>query len=146
MNAKMDKLIRDNSKRVDGVLVFDPAVLRFGSSDRIHIHPYPIDEVIHETIQTEGNHLNMDYWHGNGDDNAACGTTHCRAGFATTLHPQGKELEARFGCEFAASLIYVACSVRVGLPDWVATESGALKDIEACATEARAQRLAKDLS
>ena len=40
----------------------------------------------------------MDTWH-------TCDTTHCIAGWATHLHPEGKELEGRHGAQIAGLLL-----------------------------------------
>jgi hypothetical protein len=65
----------------------------------------------------------MDSWH------SSCGTAHCRAGWAVTLHPQGAELEVEFGTSVAAALIYNACSVSERTPNWCADNADALADI-----------------
>jgi hypothetical protein len=58
---------------------------------------------IHEKVYaavSQPDALNMGDWH-------TCETTHCRAGWVVTLAGDaGKELEARFGTELAAMLIY----------------------------------------
>jgi len=62
----------------------------------------------------------MGKWH-------TCETTHCRAGWAVTLHPQGRELEAKYGTSAAAALIYNACTGFV--PDFFASNRAAMQDI-----------------
>ena len=57
-----------------------------------------------------------------------CETTHCRAGWAVTLHPQGRELEEKYGTCAAGALIYNACSGYV--PDFYASNEDAMADIQ----------------
>ena len=40
----------------------------------------------------------MDKWH-------TCNTTHCIAGWATHLHPEGKELEDKYEAQIAGLLL-----------------------------------------
>jgi uncharacterized protein YjbI with pentapeptide repeats len=86
------------------------------------IEPFPIDTGIAEAV-ADGTHLDMSTWHN------SCGTAHCRAGWAVTLHPQGKKLEVEFGTNAAAALIYNACSISERTPDWFASNADALADI-----------------
>lgn len=46
--------------------------------------------------------LEMKDWH-------TCDTVHCIAGWAVTLHPQGKQLEQLYGTSVAAALIFNSC-------------------------------------
>ena len=64
--------------------------------------------------------LKMDAWH-------TCDSTHCRAGWAVILHPQGKLLESIYGTNAAAALIYNACAGFV--PDFYASNEDAMADI-----------------
>jgi hypothetical protein len=75
--------------------------------------------------------FDMSCWH----SVSACGTTHCRAGFAIDLAGQaGYELESRVGSAVAGALItQVSCPWLDQVPDWVANNKGALADIRACA-------------
>ena len=50
--------------------------------------------------------LEMDSWH-------TCDTIHCIAGWTTTLHPQGKLLEAIYGTSAAAALILHVCEGKI---------------------------------
>jgi hypothetical protein len=77
----------------------------------------------------------MGSWHG---DNM-CGSTHCRAGWAITLHPLGHELEAAFGPELAGSIIYMSSTGRV--PNFFADTDEALADIRACAASEATQSI-----
>jgi hypothetical protein len=86
------------------------------------IEPFPIDAGIAEAV-ADGAHLDMGSWHN------SCGTAHCRAGWAVTLHPQGKKLEVEFGTNAAAALIYNACSNSERTPNWYADNAAALADI-----------------
>ena len=68
--------------------------------------------------------LDMSTWH--------CGTTHCRAGFATVLAGEaGATLEREHGTQYAATLIYRASTGRV--PHFFATKKRALEDLRRCA-------------
>jgi hypothetical protein len=86
------------------------------------IEPFPIDTGIAEAVG-DGVHLDMDSWH------SSCGTAHCRAGWAVTLHPQGKKLEDKYGTNAAAALIYKVCSISERTPNWFADNADALADI-----------------
>ena len=54
--------------------------------------------------------IDMGSWH------SECGTTHCIAGWVTTIHPQGKLLEHLLTCPTAAALILNACGESI--PDF----------------------------
>lgn len=74
--------------------------------------------------------LRMDAWHEEAQD--ACGTTHCRGGWAIALAGEaGRALEARRGAHVAAILIYRASTGRV--PDFFASDESALADLRRCA-------------
>ena len=72
----------------------------------------------------------MDVWH-------TCDTTHCRAGWITTLAgPAGKALEEATSTEFAAMQIYKASSpIRVSPVRFYETNEVAMADILRCAKE-----------
>jgi uncharacterized protein YjbI with pentapeptide repeats len=93
-----------------------------GADGLPEIEPFPIDAGIAEAV-ADGAHLDMSTWHN------SCGTAHCRAGWAVTLHPQGAELEAKYGTNAAAALIYNACSISERTPNWYANSAEALADI-----------------
>jgi uncharacterized protein YjbI with pentapeptide repeats len=93
-----------------------------GATGLPEIEPFPIDTGIAEAVG-DGAHLDMSSWH------RSCGTAHCRAGWAVTLHPQGKKLEVEFGTNAAAALIYNVCSVSARTPNWCASNAEALADI-----------------
>jgi hypothetical protein len=65
----------------------------------------PVIADIHKAVYAAASSpraLDMGYWH-------TCDTTHCRAGWVTTLAgPPGKQLEDRFGPLLAAMMIYDA--------------------------------------
>jgi uncharacterized protein YjbI with pentapeptide repeats len=67
-------------------------------------------------VEQTGNRLDMVRWH-------TCETTHCLAGWITTLHPQGEELERLYQTGTAASLILHACGEKI--PDFYDTSEGA---------------------
>ena len=91
-----------------------------------------IDAKILAAIELGGT-LNMDIWHGK---DGACGTTHCRAGWATHLAgEQGKELEKEFGPQRAAAMIYRASGPGVPAPWFFASNEAARVDIRKCAEE-----------
>ena len=59
-----------------------------------------------QVLQAIGNPdkgLNMSVWH-------SCETVHCLAGWATTLHPEGKLIESLVGTNVAGALIFNACT------------------------------------
>ena len=70
----------------------------------------------------------MSQWH-------TCGTTHCRAGWITTLAGEaGLALEDQTSTEFAAMLIYKASSdIRVPPTRFYDTNEASLIDIKRCA-------------
>jgi hypothetical protein len=112
------------------------------ANQRPIITPFPIDIAIDDAIRETGHVLNMGDWHGDMDDMTLgefCGTTHCRAGWAVALHPQGRALEKRYGPANAANLIYRACSVRDVVPSWFDSDAVARRDIERCAQLQRAK-------
>lgn len=89
-----------------------------------------------------GGQLNMYTWHGRlcpglrGESlrAAACGTTHCRAGWAIHLAGEaGIALELIMGPEAAGECIYLASTGCV--PDFYADDDEAMKDIKRCAGE-----------
>jgi hypothetical protein len=66
--------------------------------------------------------LSMGAWH-------TCATTHCRAGWVVTLAGEvGAKLEGQLGTDAAAALIYAA-SGHPTVPDWYASNEGALEDM-----------------
>jgi len=54
---------------------------------------------IAQIITENPNSLDMSDWH------SGCGTTHCLAGWATTIHPQGVELEKMIGTGAAGKIL-----------------------------------------
>jgi len=69
---------------------------------------------------------------------AACGTTHCRAGWAIHLAGEaGYALEKRVGPHAAGTLIYLKSTGRV--PSFSASGDDALEDIRACAAKQLAE-------
>ncbi len=72
----------------------------------------------------------MGNWH-------TCETTHCRAGWVTTLAGEaGKKLEEQTSTEFAAMQIYKASStIRVSPVRFYETNEKAMEDIIRCAAE-----------
>lgn len=83
------------------------------------IDAFEINTAMLTACQREGA-LKMDAWH-------TCDSTHCRAGWAVILHPQGKLLESIYGTNAAAALIYNACAGFV--PDFYASNEDAMADI-----------------
>lgn len=83
-----------------------------------------LDAAILAAVEHNGNALDMSSYH-------QCETTHCRAGWAITLHPMGRKLEAAFGPWLAGAVIYQASTGRV--PDFFASNAVALADIRQCA-------------
>ena len=78
--------------------------------------------------------LDMSHWH-------TCDTTHCRAGWVTTLAGEaGKALASKVGTPAAATLIYLASDPKIGkIPDFYCSNADALADMKALAeAEAKA--------
>jgi len=85
--------------------------------------PVPsLDRCILGAIEAPGARLDMGAWH-------SCATTHCRAGWAITLHPLGAELESVFGARMAGAVIYLRSTGEV--PDFYAGDADALASIRA---------------
>lgn len=101
-----------------------------------------LDAEILKAIE-RGGKLNMDTWHGRpcpvlpGESRLraqACGTTHCRAGWAIHLAGEaGIALESIMGPEAAGKCIYLASTGFV--PDFYAGNEEAMEDIKRCAGE-----------
>ena len=64
-----------------------------------------------------------------------CETTHCRAGWVTTLAgEEGKKLEREIGTPAAATLIYLASDPNIErFPNFYCGDAEALADMKACA-------------
>ena len=91
-----------------------------------------LDRKVAAAVGDGGEHLDMGHWH------HACGTTHCRAGWAITLAGEaGKVLEQRVGPSVAGALIYFASTGRPP-PNFFTSDAVALADIKHCAAEAGA--------
>ena len=73
---------------------------------------------IMEVVEANPQKLEMARWH-------TCETTHCLAGWATTLHPQGKLLESLIGPNAAGALIFNACCDEV--PNFTASNEDAME-------------------
>jgi hypothetical protein len=87
-----------------------------------------------EAVTAPENKLEMNDWH-------TCETTHCRAGWITTLAGEvGKALEKLTTTEFAAMQIYKASSpIRVSPVRFYETTEVAMADIVKCAKEEAGQ-------
>jgi len=83
-----------------------------------------LDGAVLAALSAPGCELYMGSYH-------ECETTHCRAGWAITLHPMGRALEAAFGSWLAGAVIYQVSTGRV--PDFFADDDDALADIKRCA-------------
>ena len=88
----------------------------------------PVIANIHQQVLeavSKPNALDMGNWH-------TCDTTHCRAGWVTTLAgKEGKELEDKTDTAFAAMLIYRESSpVRVGLHQFYVNNEAAMADMK----------------
>jgi hypothetical protein len=80
-------------------------------------------------VQAEGCKLEMSDWH-HGDP---CGTTHCLAGWAVTLHPQGQLIESLIGPNAAGALIFNACCGEI--PDFFGSNEKAMNWLQEKASE-----------
>ena len=80
----------------------------------------------------DGMQLEMGNWHGQN----ACGTTHCRAGWAVVIAGKaGEALEERLGTELAGTLIYAKSRPGKPVPDFYCDNEKALASIRADAAE-----------
>lgn len=70
--------------------------------------------------------LNMLCWH-------TCDSVHCLGGWAVTLHPEGKDLEAALGTSAAAALIFQASCGEV--PDFFSDKQTAIEWLQAKAAQ-----------
>lgn len=76
--------------------------------------------------------FDMGSWHVTvPEEESSCGTAHCRAGWATTIAPNGKEFDYAFGPEIAGAIIYKRNTGRV--PDFFASNAAAMRDMKASA-------------
>lgn len=66
-------------------------------------------------VEQEGCSIDMCAWH-------TCQTTHCLAGWVTTIHPQGRLLESLLTTPTAAALILHHCGESI--PDFYDTDAG----------------------
>lgn len=73
------------------------AILNGAKIDLIPGHEELLKKVAEHALESE-NSLHMEKWH-------TCDTTHCIAGWATHLHPDGKQLEKQHGIEMAGLLL-----------------------------------------
>src|SRR6185312_15913515 len=78
-----------------------------------------LDTRILAAISDGKGELEMGGWH-------SCETTHCRAGWAITIHPAGKTLESIFGSAVAGHLIYNAAHPKLKTPDFYCDNETAL--------------------
>ena len=94
-----------------------------------------LDRRILDEVTREGRRLNMASWPGGeAEDGTACGTTHCRGGWAIHLAGRpGYDLEKQVGVQNAAAMIYRASTGRV--PHFFASDAQAMADIKRCAEE-----------
>jgi len=68
--------------------------------------------------------LDMGVWH-------TCDTTHCRAGWVTTLAGDaGKELESKTSCLFAAQQIYKASGYEISPVRFFDSNEDAMEDMK----------------
>ena len=93
-----------------------------------------LDAKILQQIEAKPESFDMRSWH--GDEGEACGTTHCRAGWAITLAgKEGKDLEKKLGPAWAGTLIYLKSRPGKPIPNFCASNEEALADIRKCAAE-----------
>jgi hypothetical protein len=96
----------------------------------------PVIESLHQKIYEAAsacNALDMGIWH-------TCATTHCRAGWVTTLAGEpGKQLEERFGPLLAAMFIYDAScpGYEINPCRFFDTDEAALEDMRKLAEAAK---------
>ena len=107
------------------------AKLKGATFKDIILKSVPKIDNIHQKVYgaaSKENALNMNAWH-------TCETTHCRAGWVTTLAgKEGKDLEEKTSTANAALLIYMASDPdfisREGIPDFHTDNETALADMK----------------
>ena len=91
------------------------------------VPPIPRIENIHQRVYeavSQPKALNMSTWH-------SCGTTHCRAGWVTTLAGEaGKKLEEFHNTELAAMLIYRESGYHINPARFYDSNADALADMK----------------
>lgn len=139
-NSKLDYSQFDHSKfyktnfkntRTVGVRFFGTSGKQGVDSFILDYPIYPLDnprETVLRHVEADKSLLDMQTYHGigysdKGYSGGACKTTHCLAGWLTTLHPQGEALEKKYTPGAAASFILVMSGVKV--PDFYDTMAGA---------------------
>jgi hypothetical protein len=104
----------------------------------------PLVEHLHTkmlaAIEAKPELFDMSTWHSGNDGtqpNGACGTTHCRAGWAIHLAgAPGYALEKAMGPSVAGALIIArSCPYLEVTPDFMASNEDALDNIRACAAK-----------
>lgn len=85
-----------------------------------------------DQVESQPSCLKMDAWH-------SCDTTHCLAGWAVTLHSQGKLLESLIGPNAAGALIFNACCGEA--PDFFSDKKTAVNWLLSKAKETNEQQL-----
>lgn len=94
-----------------------------GDTELLTAEPYPpLVEDILCCIDSGRGRLDMHAWH--TPEMSSCGTVHCLAGWAVTVHAVGRRLEHLLGTSAAAALIFQACLGEV--PDYYSTRKVAL--------------------
>jgi hypothetical protein len=84
-----------------------------------------LDKQMLAVIEAEPESLDMSSWH-----STSCGTTHCRAGWATVLvGPAAQALEAVWGTAAVGALIYAASYPELPIPSFYTDNETALADI-----------------
>jgi len=93
-----------------------------------------LDRKVLAAVTSEGGRLDMAGWHDSDSDQPACGSTHCRAGWAIHLSGEaGYALEDKVGPGVAGALIYLSSTQRP-VPHFGVSTEEALADIQRCAT------------
>lgn len=91
-----------------------------------------LDTTILGLVDAKQGGFDMRSWHGEHRSGDACGTTHCRAGWAVNLAGKaGYELEKKYGPAVAGGMIYRASAGHV--PYFYGSTELALEDMRSCA-------------
>ncbi len=106
--------------------ILEGAILR-GAIENLEDVPVikDIHKKVYEAVTADSNTLDMNDWH-------ICETTHCRAGWVTTVAgKEGAKLEDRIGVAAAAYAIYYKSDPDIGGPiDFFASNEVAMADIK----------------
>lgn len=95
---------------------------RLGGSMLLEVEAKPdLVSRIYRVVKDQPERLDMTTWH-------TCDTTHCLAGWAVSLHPQGESLVSKLTIDPAAAIIFNACCGEV--PNFYSSKRAAMQWLE----------------